>query len=373
MRAPLTPEAALGGQEFRGFFRRSQRLATDLCHGPFSLAQAQDRSPGALYLDTETTGLAGGAGTYAFLIGLAFFEGDHLVVEQLLMRSHQEEKAMLAYLLERVGAAECLITFNGRSFDVPLLQTRLVMNRMRYDLEEMEHVDLLPPCRRLWGLALDNCRLENLENEILGLPRQGDIPGWMVPQIFFRFLQTGDARGLAAVAEHNRRDILAMVGLMGGLEGYLERPNDWGARFRPHPPLLHLEDLALAQQLYRQRRFEPVGELLERAWIYFRPLGASPALRLTGGLWARWLRRHGFIEPARRVWMELADCFPKDAYLLEQAAKVQEHALRNWAGALDCVERALGLDSLARGRKRSLLYRKQRLLRLAERQAGQSS
>lgn len=365
MRGPLSPEAALGGHEFRGFFRRFQRLPLHLCHGPFSLAQARQRSPKGLYLDTETTGLAGGAGTYAFLIGLAYFEQDELVVEQLFMRSHQEEKAMLGYLLERVEMAEQLITFNGRTFDVPLLQTRLIMNRLRFDLEECLHVDLLPACRRLWSLALDSCRLEHLESEILGLPRQGDIPGWMVPQIFFRFLHTGDARGLAAVAEHNRRDLLAMVGLMAGLDGYFERPTDWSARFRAHPPLLHLEDLALAQQLYRQRRFEPVGELLERVWAYFHPLGPSPPLRLAGGLWARWLRRHGLVEPARRIWMELADCFPQDAYLLEQAAKVQEHALRNWAGALDCVERALGLDSLARGRRRSLLHRQQRLLRLA--------
>jgi uncharacterized protein len=374
-------EQALGGGpvEFgKGvFYRRGQDLDGHLCHGPFSLAQAATRlaqSAGflgisdvdlsrALYLDTETTGLAGGSGTYAFLIGLAYFEDGKLRVEQLLMRQHCEEKAMLHYLVERLEAAECLVTFNGKSFDGPLLQTRLMMNRLRFSIEDMPHLDLLPIARPLWSNAFENCRLETLERELLGLPRQGDIPGFMIPQLFFRFLQNGCARGLAQVAEHNRRDMLAMVALVAGLIGYARQPLQWQHRFRQHAPLLHLEDLALAQQLYRRHRFEEAGELLERVWSFWQEQPVSPALRLAGMLLARLHRRSGRPLQASAMWRKMAEWFPQDPEILEQVAKGQEHLVGDWSAALGWVQRALGLERLSVGRERSLLRRRERLQR----------
>lgn len=316
-----------------------------------------------LFLDTETTGLAGGSGTYAFLVGLAYFEQGHLHLEQLIMREHCEERAMLSHLVERLEWADCLVTFNGKTFDVPLLQTRLMMNRLRFDLEDYPHLDLLPISRRLWSTALENCKLETLEEQILGLPRHGDVPGWMVPQIFFRFLQSGDARGLGQVAEHNRRDILSMVGLLAGLWGYVEQPQDWTRRFRQQRDLLHLEDLALAQLAFRRRDFEVALPLLERVWTYLGPRPPSPALRLCGGLLARCWRRLGQLEPAQEVWRQLAGHFPRDAEVLEQVAKQHEHAARDYPGALHWVEQALQLNRLARGRRKRLQHRRQRLLR----------
>ena len=375
----LPLERALGGEEIRQgpgvFHRRVQLLGGHLCHGPFPLARAHIRplTPGlpevagkrALYLDTETTGRAGGSGTYAFMVGLAHFEGEQLRLEQLIMRTPSEEKALLQYLVERLEQSDCLVTFNGKSFDIPLLQTRLVMNRLRYDLEEMHHLDLLPVSRRLWSNALENCKLETLETQILGLPRQGDVPGWMVPQLFFRFLQTGDARGLAQVAEHNRRDLLTMVGLVAGLWGYAEEPLQWNNRFRQQPQYLHLEDLALAQQLYRQRRFEEAEILLSRVWGYWESLQhpAQPALRQSGTLLARLRRRLGQTREAQQIWELLAERFPADPELLEQVAKQQEHLCGDWSCALDWVERALNLKPLAKGRRQRLVYRRQRLQR----------
>lgn len=370
-------EKALGGQAVAWaggeFHRRHQQLAGHLSHGPFPLALAGSRpltpwlpevaGPRVLYLDTETTGLAGGSGTYAFLIGLAFFEGDQLTVEQLLMRTHSEEKAMLGYLMQRLEDCDCLVTFNGKSFDVPLLQTRLIMNRLRYDLEEVPHLDLLPVARRIWSQALENCKLETLEHQILGLPRHDDVPGWMVPQLFFRYLQTGDARGLARVAEHNRRDLLTMVGLVAGLWGYNEEPLEWGRRFRQHAPLLHLEDLALAQQLFRQRRFGEAEVLLARVWSYWQEQPVQPPLRQSGALLARLRRRLGRPREAQQIWQKLAECFPGDVELLEQVAKQQEHLSGDWSSALDWVERALSLKPLAKGRRERLLYRRRRLQR----------
>lgn len=366
-------ERALGGEEVRSaagvFHRRHQCLDGHLSHGPFPLHRSQLRplkhwlpeleGNRMLYLDTETTGLAGGSGTYAFMVGLAFFEQGQLRVEQLIMRSHCEEKAMLGYLIERLENSDGLVTFNGKSFDIPLLQTRLIMNRLRYDLEDLPHLDLLPVSRRLWSQALENCKLETLETEILGLPRQGDVPGWMVPQIFFRYLQTGCARGLAQVAEHNRRDILTMVGLVAGLWGYIDEPFDWSQRFRQVPRLLHLEDLALAQQLFRQRRFEESRFLLERCYQHFQ--GAP--LRQCGTLLARLRRRAGEVGGAQEVWMQLAESFPQDPELLEQVAKQQEHVHRNWACALDWVERALRVKPLTPTRIKRLNYRRDRLQR----------
>ncbi|MBX3170551.1 MAG: ribonuclease H-like domain-containing protein [Candidatus Eremiobacteraeota bacterium] len=366
-------ERALGGEEVRCgsgvFHRRHQCLDGHLSHGPFPLKRSQLRplshwlpevdGTRMLYLDTETTGLAGGSGTYAFMIGLAFFEQGQLRLEQLIMRSHCEEKAMLQYLIERLENSDGLITFNGKSFDIPLLQTRLIMNRLRYDLEELPHLDLLPVSRRLWSQALENCRLETLETEILGLPRQGDVPGWMVPQIFFRYLQTGCARGLAQVAEHNRRDILTMVGLVAGLWGYVDEPHDWSQRFRQDARLLHLEDLALAQQLFRQRRFAESRTLLERCYAHFE----DGPLRQCGTLLARLRRRNGEVAAAQEIWQRLAEIFPHDPELLEQVAKQEEHVQRDWACALDWVERALRIKPLAPTRARRLHYRRERLQR----------
>lgn len=366
-------DRALGGEEVRRgsgvFHRRHQCLDGHLSHGPFPLQRSQLRTLShwlpevagnrMLYLDTETTGLAGGSGTYAFMVGIAFFEKGQLRVEQLIMRSHCEEKAMLQYLIERLEDCDGLITFNGKTFDIPLLQTRLIMNRLRYDLEELPHLDLLPVSRRLWSHALENCKLETLETEILGLPRQGDVPGWMVPQIFFRYLQTGCARGLAQVAEHNRRDILTMVGLVAGLWGYVDEPHDWTQRFRQDARLLHLEDLALGQQLFRQRRFEESRTLLERCYGHFQ--GAP--LRQCGTLLARLRRRSGEVAAAQEIWQRLAESFPQDPELLEQVAKQQEHVQRDWACALDWVERALRIKPMAPTRVKRLHYRRDRLQR----------
>lgn len=370
-------ERALGGEAVNClggvFHRRFQELDHSLCHGPFPLGRAQLRplkhwlpdleGSRMLYLDTETTGLAGGSGTYAFLIGLAYFEGSRLKVEQLVMRSHCEEKAMLGYLIERLEQSDGLVTFNGKSFDIPLLQTRLIMNRLRYDLEELPHLDLLPVARRLWSGALENCKLETLETHLLGLPRHGDVPGWMVPQIFFRYLQTGCARGLAQVAEHNRRDVLTMVGLVAGLWGYVDHPHDWSQRFQQRPDLLHLEDLALAQQLFRSRRFEEARPLLERCFSFWQEQAPIPALRQSGALLARIRRRLGDVQAAQQIWSRLAESFPQDPELLEQVAKQQEHIHKDWASALDWVDRALRIKPLAPTRIKRLRYRRERLQR----------
>lgn len=208
----------------------NDRLA-DLCDLPTAVVAkfCQDRRlsdfqiEDYLFLDTETTGLFG-AGTIAFMVGVAYLESDKrgrqvFVVRQFFLRDHGDESAMLVLLSEMLAERSVLVTFNGRSFDLPLLETRYLMNRLDEkadDLLERPHIDLLPPSRRLWRRRLGSCSLNALEQNLLGLQRgQEDVPGWAIPGLYLDYLRTGDARDLLRVFYHNRIDMLSMVTLAG--------------------------------------------------------------------------------------------------------------------------------------------------------------
>jgi tetratricopeptide (TPR) repeat protein len=166
-----------------------------------------------IFLDTETTGLSGGTGTVAFLIGVGRWSGSGFTVEQYLMRDYDEERAMLLGLQESLAGAQALVTFNGKAFDIPLLQSRFVLARQRWPLAGAIHLDLLHPARRIWKLRLGSCSLANLENQILGIERQGDIPGHLIPQVYFRYVRTRDPLGIGAILSHNRQDIETLARL----------------------------------------------------------------------------------------------------------------------------------------------------------------
>ncbi|MGH7437057.1 MAG: ribonuclease H-like domain-containing protein [Polyangiaceae bacterium] len=179
----------------------------------------------ALYLDTETTGLSGGTGTIAFLVGLAWWERtpesgrpqpQALVLEQILVRNLGEEAPMLERVRERIEDAELLVTFNGKSFDLPLLRTRFVMARAAAPAEP-PHLDLLHVARRVHKQRAhgQGCRLVALEREVLGFERSDDVESRDVSACYLHFLRTGDARGLLAVVEHNAWDVVAMAALVG--------------------------------------------------------------------------------------------------------------------------------------------------------------
>ena len=178
-----------------------------------SLAACDPR--GALYLDTETTGLSGGAGTVAFLVGLAWWQQGSLVLEQLLVRALGEEGPMLARVRERLEAASMLVTFNGKSFDMPLLRTRFVMARMDAP-PSPPHLDLLHVARRVHGKRVKNgCRLVAIERDVLGFERHDDVESGDVSACYLHFLRTGDARSLLGVIEHNAWDVVAMAAMVG--------------------------------------------------------------------------------------------------------------------------------------------------------------
>lgn len=177
---------------------------------------------GAVFVDLETTGLSRGAGTYAFLIGVGRFVDGRFRLRQFFLRDFHEERAAMTALLTELETASALVTFNGRTFDWPLLETRATMNRMR--LPRLPHLDLLHPARRLWQATLDSCRLSRLEEEVLGLHRTGDVPGEEIPQRYFAYLETGDAAPLADVVVHNQLDILSMAALAGFMGQAVAKP-----------------------------------------------------------------------------------------------------------------------------------------------------
>jgi uncharacterized protein YprB with RNaseH-like and TPR domain len=189
----------------------------------------------ALYLDTETTGLMGGTGTVPFLLGLAYHEGEHFVVEQVLLRTFAEERAMLLHLERRLRAASCVITYNGKTFDLPLLRSRAVLNRVR-PLSEPVHLDLLHVARRLHRHRLSSCSLKSIESQVLGRDRVGDVEGAEIAAIYWHYVRTGDGDVLAGVLEHNELDVLSMISLVGLYGEALEQG-------------VHPEDLAMAARV----------------------------------------------------------------------------------------------------------------------------
>src|ERR1022692_791097 len=160
------------------------------------------------FLDTETTGLAGGTGTCAFLVGVGSIEAAGFRLRQFFMRDYGEEPSMLARLAEHLAQFDVLVTYNGKAFDQPLLETRYRMARAPHPFDRMQHLDLLFGARRLWRLRLESCRLVELENQILGVERQGDLPGEMIPYCYFGYLRTLRAFELVPIFHHNALDIL---------------------------------------------------------------------------------------------------------------------------------------------------------------------
>ncbi|MFO0748669.1 MAG: ribonuclease H-like domain-containing protein [Myxococcota bacterium] len=188
----------------------------------------------ALYLDIEATGLEHGAGTLAFMVGLGSFDGRCVRVRQLILREPDEEKAMLRLLWEAIDAHRFLVSFNGKSFDLSVLQSRLVMNRFctprEGELKLRPHLDLLHLGRGLFKKVWADVRLQTLEARVLGFVREDDMPGSMAPACWFRWLREADPRPLAGIARHNLFDVLSMVSLAGVLAREARPVGDAGRR-----------------------------------------------------------------------------------------------------------------------------------------------
>jgi uncharacterized protein YprB with RNaseH-like and TPR domain len=304
------------------------------------------------FLDTETTGLAGGTGTYAFLIGVGSIDQSGFRLRQFFMRDYGEEPSLLSRLHEHLEQFDVLITYNGKSYDQPLLETRFRMTRSRHPFDRLQHLDLLFGARRLWKRRLDSCRLMDLENQILGVEREGDLPGEMIPYCYFDFLRTRQAFKVVPIFHHNAIDILSLACLTAIVPFAYRRPED--------APLRHGADLVgLARWLESGGRDEEALRLLRRAVA----LGLPDAL-LFRALWdiAGLERRAGRHDAALAVTSELAESRnPDRARALEALAKHYEHRERNYAMALELTRTSLEISESPERRKREARLRKRLL------------
>lgn len=206
-----------------------------------SLLGGRDASGPFVFFDLETTGLSGGAGTCAFIVGCGWCEPDGaFVTEQHLLVDYTTERAMLQRVAQDLARSGALVTFNGKSFDAPVIETRYLFHRLSSPCADRPHVDLLHPSRRFWsGTSEGGCSLVALEREVLGVRRVGDVPGFEIPARYFQFIRSGDARPLVDVLDHNRLDLLSLA----GLTAYLFRLVDAGPVAARHGQ----EALALAR------------------------------------------------------------------------------------------------------------------------------
>ncbi len=254
----------------------------------------------ALFLDTEASGLSGGTGTYAFMVGLGYFHGDNFVVDQLFVENYAREEGMLDLLRAYVESASMVVSFNGKSFDLNLLGTRYLMHGQEPPFEAVPHLDLLHPCRNLWDLTLENCRLQTLERDVLQCAREDDTPGEEVPGIYFEYIRTGDPTEIAGVFEHNLLDIVSLVSvaitLEGNFQGERNIPGENGlttfSRGRMHErqgneeKALECYTRALEEKLSHTRRYTILGRMADihkrnEAWeeaitLWQRQIAAAP-------------------------------------------------------------------------------------------------
>jgi uncharacterized protein YprB with RNaseH-like and TPR domain len=280
----------------------------------------------AVFLDTETTGLAGGTGTAAFLVGVGWVEGERFRFRQYFMRDYHEEAALLRGLADDLAGVERIVTFNGGLFDVPLLETRYRLNRERFPLADALHFDLLHPARRLWKARLESCRLQKLERALLGVTRHGDVAGEEIPHIYFDFVRRRDGRAMARVLEHNRIDVLSLAALAALAcqwvdGGHAEDPRDVYCLAR----VLERADLAeRSEEQYRRLLAEAPG-----------PVRTASLLRL-----AARAKKGGQLEAAVAYWEEAAQS--GDWLALRELALHHEHRSRDLPAALSAVETGLG-------------------------------
>ncbi|MDA0204876.1 MAG: ribonuclease H-like domain-containing protein [Acidobacteria bacterium] len=287
------------------------------------------------FLDTETTGLAGGTGTCAFLIGVGTIEPEGFRVRLFFMRDYDEEAPMLRALSEFLADYEVLVTYNGKSYDAPLLETRFLLRRQPNPLQRMHHLDLLHGSRSLWKLRLESCRLIHLECEILGMERQGDLPGELIPHYYFEYLRTRQAFKLVPMFHHNAMDILSLACLTEVVLPSFAAPED--------AALHHGADLlGLARWLRRS------GDHAAAAALYRKALQADMAdSELFAALWESALieRKRGCHEQKRDLLLDLAACRnPYQAKALTELAKHYERCEKDLPQALDAANQAAKLD-----------------------------
>ncbi|MGE5251430.1 MAG: ribonuclease H-like domain-containing protein [Bacteroidota bacterium] len=326
-------------------FAATQSFPVDYLHGrtPISItglsaplaAWAADARLGSLgseslaFLDTETSGLAGGTGTYAFMVGAGRFAGGEFQLVQFFMRDPAEEAALLEGLADFLAPCGALVTFNGKAFDAPLLRTRYRLHGIPSPFEDFSHLDLLPLARRLWRDRLPSRALKYLEDSVLEAPRTSEeVPGYEIPWLYFDYLRTRDATPLRGVFYHNAMDVVAMAALLNHMNEMLGDP--FSGRVEHGLDFVSLGKL-----------FEDLGEWEQAARLYERGLEYELA-ETEFGMAVRRLsilqKRRGDLNEATRWWEEAAG--RGHIYACIELAKYYEHRSRDTAQAMHWTEAA---------------------------------
>ena len=311
-----------------------------------------------LFLDTETTGLSGGAGTLAFEIGLGFIDARGMVIRQYVMRDYGEESAMLAEIASLLPRFDTLVTFNGKSFDIPLLESRMVMHRIRVHLTDWPHLDLLHACRRVYKLRLGRCSLSALEEAVLGESRTDDLPGAQVPQRYFDYLRTREFALLEDVLRHNRQDVESLASLTGHL----------CSAFREPEQLAHAEDaFCVGRTLLR-------GGHTEEGRRCLRILGMSSMSSQAHMVLSASYKKSREWASSVETWTAMIARGEGGTWPYVELAKYYEHTERDYARALRyagaALSRALNLSPLG-GDDAEIATLRKRVERLKRKLAAQ--
>jgi hypothetical protein len=324
-----------------------------------------------LFVDLETTGIAGGAGTYAFLIGCGWFADGTFHIRQFFLSSFMAERALLEAVGDVAAAAGTVVSYNGKSFDLPLIETRFALHRLPTPFGRLPHIDMLHPARRMWRVADTSagelsytCRLSTLEQQLCGYVRDGDVAGFEIPARYFRYVHAGDPRPLAAVLEHNRLDLLSLALVTARAAQLLE---DGPASAR-----------TAREALGMGRLYERGGLMSEAKSCFARATEMNDgdeelhaeALRAYATV-ARRLRQYDDAAAAWRRVLGLPVCpRPIEREASEALAVHLEHRRRDLVSARDFAMRLLHVNESAT-RRQAAEYRLARLDRKLETQTTQ--
>jgi len=312
-------------------FSKNSACETSTCSSPLDLKKT-------VFIDCETTGLAGGVGTYAFLVGIGYFsagskgQDSEFIINQYFMRDFDEEPAVLLAVSEKLNNFQSLASYNGKCYDLPLLENRSIVNRIDFDSTTWSHLDLLFSSRRLWKRRIQDCSLANVEQKILNVEREIDIPSYLIPQIYFDYLRSGIIDPLIPVFHHNMYDILSLVSLLvlisQAIQDFvaagIEDPIDlyslgiFHYSLGNYPKSIACFKIALSKDLSTEWQ---KAIYINLAYAY---------------------KRTGKIEQAVQIWRRLLkEEFSFNFYVYEELAKYYEHKEKDYPQALLIVDRAV--------------------------------
>lgn len=348
----LTREALFPLEDFPHLFKVTAQTLARMDKEGFPSAFDPYR---VLYLDTETTGLSTGAGTIAFLTGVGFLTGQGFVVRQFLMRDYCDENELLTCIAALLKDFDILVTFNGATFDLPLLRTRFLMNRMDASVLDLPHADLLHMARRIFKLRLKKCNLSYLEEAVFGMPRVDDLPGSLIPERYFTYLKTGQLCLLDDILDHNRQDIASLCRLLSHMAHMYDHPDK----------VPQLEDVYSIGVALEKRRYH------DQARRCYHLAASGPDAGLSLARLGQSYRRANALDEAVSTFEEMIARQKGGVTPYIELAKLYEHRLRDLEKAVFYTKKAMMMlseptlfdDSAVHEERFKVQYRYDRLMR----------